>query len=369
MLRKPGLWCCRLAPFLFCLANAEATTVELALPGAAVERAIDAGERHDYRVEATGSPLLITVDQRGIDLQIEIREVDKEKPEIVDAPFYAWGTEVLLLPADGRYHLEIHSGQHFATSGCYTLRAEAVPEDGQRTQALAALSRGGRLAAGARPQALAAYREALAIWRTLGEKHWEAETLRAVADLEDQEDDLRAAAEDFQAALPLLRDLPEPQREALSLRRLGIIRQRSGEIEEARQAQERALDLWQHLGETVEEERTRSELCLLSQYGDLTEALACYAEVLPFFRQLGDQSQEAQILNNLGGVYDVLGDPDTALGHYEQALALRRALGEQYGEAQTLSNIAVIHRVVGEWQEALRVYGPVARSPGLARQP
>lgn len=358
MLRKPGRWCCSLALSLFSLAFAEAETVEPVLPGASIERAINAGERHVYHVEATGSPLLITVEQRGMELEIETRAAAGEKPEVVNAPLHAWGTEVLLLPSDGEHLLAIHSGQPLATSGCYTLRAETVPEDGERTRALDALSRGGRLASSARPEALAAYREALGIWRGLGEKLWEAEALRAIADLEEQQNDLRAAAEGFLAALTLLRDLGDPRREAITLRRLGVIHQRSGKIEESRQAQERALHLWQELGEPGEIERTRSELCFLDQIkGALSDALACYAEVLPFFRQIGDRSEEAYILNNLGGIHDVLGEPDNALEYYEQALALRRDRGDRYGEAQTLGNIAVIHRVVGEWQEALRVYG------------
>jgi CHAT domain-containing protein/tetratricopeptide (TPR) repeat protein len=358
MLRKPGRWCCSLALFLFSLANAEAKTAESVLPGASLERSITAEERHVYRVEAAGSPLLITVEQRGIDLIVEARGPGDAAPVVVDAPLDAWGTEVLLLSVGAGHHLEVHSGQSFATSGSYTLRVEAVPEDGQRTRALDALSRGGRLAATARPQALAAYREALAVWRTLGEKRWEAEALQAIADLEDQEDNLRAAAEGHLAASSIWRDLDEPRREAVALRRLGVVRKRSGENGEAREAQERALSLWQGLGETVEEERTQSEICLLDHTrGALPEALACYGEVLAFFRQLGDRSQEAQILNNLGGVFDILGEPDTALAHYQQALELRRTLEEPYGQIQTLTNIAVIHRTLGEWQEALSIYG------------
>jgi CHAT domain-containing protein/tetratricopeptide (TPR) repeat protein len=369
MLRKPGRWRYGLALSLFTLAFAEAETVELALPGQSRERSITAEERHVYRLEATGSPLLITVEQRGIDLIVEARGPGDAAPVVVDAPNHAWGTEVLLLSggAIGPCEIEIRSFEGFAAPGRYTLRTESLPartaDDARRSAALAAMTRGGQHSSGNEEtlrQGLSAYREALPIWHALKERRWEAETLHAIAGQEASLDDLRAAAEDFSAVAALWRELGEPGREAVALGRLGIVHQRTGEIEAARQAQESALALWTRLGEPLEEARTRSEICLLEQTrGALLTALACYAEVQNFFHERGDKAQEAQILHNLGGVHDALGDPDTALAHYGKALALRRELGDRFNEARTLNNIAVIHRTLGEWQEALRVYGQV----------
>jgi CHAT domain-containing protein/tetratricopeptide (TPR) repeat protein len=96
-------------------------------------------------------------------------------------------------------------------------------------------------------------------------------------------------------------------------------------------------------------------------------ALSCYQEALAVFRELGAIRHQARVLNNLGGIHDLLGEPDAALEHYGQALALRRQIGDREGEAQTLINIAVIHLTAGEWQEALRLFGQAREIPGGLR--
>lgn len=361
-----ALWY-RALVLLLLAGSLDAEEAELLLPGQSRERPIAAGEVHKYRVEVMDAPLLVTVEQRGIDLVVSARGAEEEGPIEVDAPNHAWGPEVLLLRSPGERLLEIRAGQTAVPPGRCTIRVEELPastaEGARRIAALEAMSRGSQLAAGTpeeRRQALSVYGEALEGWRALGERRWQAEALQAIASLQEQAHDLRSAAAGYQGLLALWQELSDPSREALTQNRLGIIRQQSGEIEAARRAQDSALALWRARGERVEEAATRSEICLLEQTrGALQEALACHREVLGFFREIGPTRQEAQILHNLGGVYDLLGEPDAAMAHYEQALALRRKLGDRPGEAQTLKNMAVVHRISGEWQEALRLYGQV----------
>jgi len=339
---------------------------EILLPGQARERALAGGEAHIYRVEVADAPLLITVEQRGIDLVMEARGIAGQSPLTVDSLNGRWGPEILLLESAGRYSIKIRTGQDAASSaGRYVIAAAALPataEGGRRRAAAAAMVRGGQLAALAGPESLGravtAYKEALETWRSLEDRGWEAEALFAIAALEQQRGELRLAAEGFSQALGLWRELGEPRREAQTSNRLALIRWRSGESEAARTELHTALDLWQRLGERLDETETRINLCLVEQTsGSLPAALRCYQEAHALYHDLGNRSGEATILNNLGGVYDLLGQPDAALDHYEQALELRRALADRQGEAQTLNNIAVIHRVLGEWQEALRVFG------------
>jgi CHAT domain-containing protein/tetratricopeptide (TPR) repeat protein len=335
-------------------------------PGPPRERSIAAGEKHSYRVEVTDAPLLVTVEQRGIDLVIEGQRPGEPGKTFTDALNGRWGPEALLLPAEaaGGYRIEVHPGQRFVPVGRYAIQVEelssASEEGEQRAAALAAMSRAGQLAGGdpeAQGRALAQYREALAVWRALGDRRWEAEALQEIAELESQSGDLRSAVQSYLGSTAIWRDLAEPSREAAALTGLGTIRLKTGETEAAREPLEQSSALWRSLDERFEEAMARGELCHLSHLrGDLTAALACYEEVRELFRAAGDSSQESRILNNLGGIYDLLGDPDAALDHYRQALPLWRALGHHRGEADTLKNIAMIHQALGEWQEALRVH-------------
>lgn len=333
------------------------------LPGPCHESSIAEGETHVYRVQAAGLPLLITVEQQGIDLVLEAQGPAGQKLGAA-AGNGRWGPEVLLVEGAGEHRVAVRPKEKSAWPGRYRIRAEALPtgtaEDAQRTAALSAMSRAGRLAAGPATQseALAAYREALAAWQAMGERRWEAEALLDIAALEFQAADLRAAVADYRQDLALWRELSEPRRVAAVLTLLGFALQRSGEVAAGRGAAEEAFALWQSLGETFEANEARGVRCLLDlTTGALSTALPCFEELLAFHREHGNMSGEATALTNLGGVYDQMGEPDAALDHYGKALLLWQKLGNDIEEARTLKNIGPVHRALGDWQEALRVYG------------
>jgi CHAT domain-containing protein/Tfp pilus assembly protein PilF len=341
---------------------------EVLFPGESRERPIAAGEIHLYRVAAAAAPLLITVEQRGIDLVVETHGPAETTVRRTDTLSDRWAPEIVLLPpgVTGEHCIEIRSGDRFAIPGSYTLRVESLPaatdQEVRYVAALQATVLAGefpRRTPDERSQAMAAYREALTAWRALGNHRWEAEALTLLATLELASNP-KSAAEHYQEALALWRGLAEPRREAAALRLLGVAHLRSGEMAAAREAQEKSVALWQGLRERSGEAESRNELCLVEQTrGAWPMALDCYQQVLPLFRDLGDRRGEATVLNNLGGIHDSLGEPDAALARYQEALALRLDLGDRSGEAQTLNNIAVVHRGLGEWQEALRIYGQV----------
>ena len=336
---------------------------ETLLPGQARERTIAGGEKHVYRVQVADTPLLITVEQKGINLVVERQE--SAARFLTDSGLLHWGPEVLLLESAGERRIEVRPREPSVGSGRYTIQVEELQASAEsRRAALSLMSRAGQEAAEqtpeARHRAMATYREALAAWRALGERRWQADSLDAIAMVEAEERELRPAAEDYSRALALWRELADPHREAATLNELGLTRLYTGETKAAREALQSALALWQRLGERFDEGLTRSNLCSVDHInGALPAALSCYEETRALFRELGDKSQEARLLNSIGGVYDLQGEPDAALKHYEQALPLCRTIADPRFEAQTLNNIAVVHLTLGEWQEALRVYGQV----------
>jgi len=346
----------------------EAGESESLLPGPPRELRIASGEKHAYRVEVGEDPVLILVEQQGIDLVVAAQGDARRETLTVRAPNERWGPEVLLLPAGvaGSHRIErveVRPEEELGPPGRYTIQAESLPaateEDEKRTAALKAMSRAGQLAAGpaTRSEALSAYREALAAWKAMGDRRWEAEAALDVAELEFQAADLRAAIADFRQALALWRALDEPRRVAAILGTLGFVFQRSGDVTAGRGAAEEAVALWRSQGEPFAEKQARNIVCLLDlTVGALPTARSCFEELLAFHREHGNESGEAFALNNLGGVYDQMGEPDAALEHYDQALTLWRKLGNHIEEARTLKNIGPVYRALGQWQEALRVY-------------
>ncbi|HKV12782.1 MAG TPA: CHAT domain-containing tetratricopeptide repeat protein, partial [Thermoanaerobaculia bacterium] len=335
---------------------------DLLLPGPARERPIRGGETHFYRLQGTGSPLLVIAEQHALDLVV--RATGPGVDFSVDLGEHRWGSEVLLLESPGDYRIEVRPKDNLAGPGRYTIGVEAAPsaeEDAERHAALSRMSLAGQEAFARTPEAfrraVSLYREAEAVWHSLGERRWEAEALSATAIVEKDLREWPAALNDLQRVLPLWRELGDPRREAATLNEIGLTRASTGETQAARKPLEDALPLWQSLGERLDEAVTRNNLCYLDlRSGALPAALSCYQETRALFHDLGEGKHEALTLNNLGGVYDGLGEPEAALEHYEQAIALRRQLGDLRSVAESLNNLGTVYRVLGEWQEALRFY-------------
>jgi CHAT domain-containing protein/Tfp pilus assembly protein PilF len=362
-----GLWglaVALLSLLLSAAAQAAAPPPEETVPlGESRERPIAAGEAQAWRVTVPpDTTVLVTVDQHSIDLVVEARRSGGKEPLAVTASRDRWGSEVLLLDSPGETRIEVRSRDKSAWPGRYTLRVEALPErQGARRDTLALMSRAGRETLPDTPdsqrQAGATYRKALAIWRSLGDRAWEAEALTSLAMLEAEASDTRSAKEDFRAALALWRELGKPSREAETQNWLGVIYMDTGPSELAREALERVLSIWHGLDQRFDEAETDGNLCLWElRFGSLSVARDCLQKNLAFSQGKGAPRHEAEILNQLGGVFDTQGEPDDALIFYEKALDLWHSMGNHYKEAKVLNNIAVVHRTLGEWQEALSLY-------------
>ncbi|MEG4984501.1 CHAT domain-containing protein, partial [Microcoleus sp. BR0-C5] len=97
------------------------------------------------------------------------------------------------------------------------------------------------------------------------------------------------------------------------------------------------------------------------------KALEYYSQSLPLSRAVGDRSQEAVTLNNIGLVYSELGEKQKALEYYNQSLPLSRAVGDRLQQALTLNNIGANYSDLGEKQKALEYYSqslPLSRAVG-----
>lgn len=334
-------------------------------PDAAFERVLGGGESHSYVVEAQpGQPLLLTVEQRGIDVAIDVFDPEGKALGTVDTPTGREGPEQALVEGGGPYRVEVR-GPRSAPRGQYRLRLEVLPQTTPAERELVAAERvttgAERLrkqgTAEAARQAAAGYAEAAGLWRSLGRRREEATALYVLATLHGALGDAKQAVAAYRQALPLWEALGDASRQADVLSSLGLAHYALGEDGEARSAFEKAIDLHRQRGDRVGEASALNNLCLLdSSRGLLEEALSCHQRTLALFRQAGETGREARSLSNLGGLYEVLGEPRQALEHYRQALGLMVSLGDRQGEAQILNNLGVTSGGLGELGEALSHY-------------
>ena len=374
--------------------------------GEPIERELKGGEGHSYRVMLTaGHYLKVVVEQKGIDVVVTLFGPNQNKLIEVDSPNGTDGPEpvVFIAEADGEYRLETRSLEEKAPLAKYEIKIEqlrqSIPSDkdyvaarrifvdavqlrlkgtaeslrgsiekykealslfrqvGDRLEEASTLSEiGGRYWDLAdNEKALDYYHQALPLWRALGNSMREGQDLHNIGTAHWQSGNASKALEYFSQALPLLRAAAARQEEAITLQMTGVAYSDLGYLREAFDYFNQALALQRSLGNRRDEAVTLVNIGVNHfKSGDFQKALAYSLESLPLRRVTGDRRGEAATLNNIGALYWRLGQQQQALEYYNQALQLRRETGDRSGEVSTLTNIGVAYRQMDQVPKALK---------------
>jgi CHAT domain-containing protein len=335
--------------------------------GAGLEGRLAGGEAHSYGIEArAGSRLLITVEQRGIDVEIAVLRPDGATLIAVDG--MVEGPETVLLPPDaaGPLAVRVRSPNPGVAPGVYVLRLEALasstPAERERIEAerltTEAAARflegtGDSLRLGA-----ARYQEAQALWRSLKDRRREAWCALAAGDMHTALGEPKEALEPYQRALARFVELADEPGQATAWSNIGVAQTALGDPAGGAAAERRALTLEHGLGRLVEEGKALNFLGLaLHTQGDLRAALDVYQQALAVFQRVGEQGLwRGKVLHNLAAIHMSLGESEAALESHREILALQRRLGDRRGEAQTLNSLGVLYNNLGEFGKAIEAY-------------
>ena len=126
-------------------------------------------------------------------------------------------------------------------------------------------------------------------------------------------------------------------------------------LDEAQASLEEAL-VWLEQDEGGERVAARTQMgmgLIRWRLGDYGVALQYLMEALEMFQQLGDRTNEVQVLSNMGMVYGVTGEHEHALDVYRRALAIYEELDASAGYGFALNNAAMVHVEAGEPEKAL----------------
>ncbi len=377
-------------------------------PGRQIDGELAGGESHSYRLRLTeGQFSRVVVNQLGVNLIITLYGPDSGKIADLDSPNGAEGPEPVSVIAEttGDYRLELQPAQPKAPRGRYELKIEelrgATPQDKIRVTAERAFAEatiiGGQMTAESLRKAIQKYEEALPLWRSLGDRKQEANTLIVIGFCHSSLGGYQKALDSYSNALTLSQAAGDRSGAALGLYRIGSIHDHLGEPQKALDFYDRALSIYQsihdqsmvgaalgnigvihnNLGDpwkaldffnrALEIKRVvhdpNGEATLLNNIGltyshldEKQKALGFYNQALPIYRNLNDRSGEGTTLNNIGALYGDLGEYQKALGYLEQVLQIKRAAGARVGEAITLNNIGVVYGYLGEHQKSLEYY-------------
>lgn len=346
----------------------EQTTLQV---GNAVTRPIAGGQTHSYKIAANaGDYLNVVVDQRAVDVVVSLFAPNGKKLLQVDNPNGAFGPEPLItiIDATGTYRLVIGTFPGSASSGAYELRMKelraANEEDKRRVSLVQAaqrnLDRGVTLAnqgPGPAREAIAAYEEALGLWRQLKEPYWEALSLSNLAQIYDFLDADEKAVDYYNQALVLQKAVADNRGAATTLDALGEIYLQHGDKPKALDYFNQALPLRKLAGDVRGEGLTLVGLGRIAlSLGETKKAFEFFNQAHALSKTAGDRGAEALALANIGKVYFHVGDLQKALELNQEALALFVALGNRSAEAKTRIDIGSVFYKQGNRQKAIEFF-------------
>ena len=166
-------------------------------------------------------------------------------------------------------------------------------------------------------RALEFYKQAVPVYRALGDKQGEATMLTNIGGAYDSLSQYLKALEFYNRALPIFRALGNKEGEAAALGNIGAAYWKSSQS---------------------------------------AKALEFYNQALPLHRAVRDRQGEAVTLNNIGLAYNSLSQYAKALEFFNQALPIRRAVHDKRGEATTLSNIGLAYNSLSQYAKALEFF-------------
>jgi eukaryotic-like serine/threonine-protein kinase len=166
-------------------------------------------------------------------------------------------------------------------------------------------------------EVLRSEREALTIWRQIGQQRGLALSLNEMARAQAALGDAKSAMSNFSEALQIRRDIGDKR----------------------------------GLGDTLIDMGN-----LADDRGDHDGALKMYKEALELEREIGNESMQAVCLNNIGSVYSEKGQYEDALTYLQQVLQLREKSKVPQDIVDALHNLGQALTSMGEYDQAISYY-------------
>ncbi|MFL6289505.1 MAG: tetratricopeptide repeat protein, partial [Thermoanaerobaculia bacterium] len=318
-------------------------------------RTLSSGETHLYNLALdAGDYARLEVVQQGLDVETVVRGPSGAEIVEVDSPTGRFSTESVSLVAEetGDYQIEVRTS-YPGDIGNYKLALAALHEAGPDDRLRVEAERTDLEAV----RSLEAARLAPEKWRALRDRLQEGRALTRLGkalEASGQRPDALAA---YEEALSLQRELNDREGLAETLDKRGRTLSLLGDGQRALEALQESFGLWQELHRLDSAAMVSMILGDVHQsFGDSSAAVTACELGLKLSRETADRAQESQALNCLGKVRFQVGQPLQALDDLRMALELARSTRRLTYEAQTLSNLGSLYRDLGMPHDALEHY-------------
>ena len=167
--------------------------------------------------------------------------------------------------------------------------------------------------------------------------------------------DRGAALAAFDQALSLYRAAGERGNEAATLNNIGLVHNSLGEGQRALEYYGQALPIMRGVGDRAGEAATLNNIGLVHDHlGERQRALEYYGQALPIRREVGDRAGEAVTRYNMAMIHRAEGDLGQAVAELEQVVELDR----QVNHPDLQSDTEMLQQVRQELADSNRTRGP-----------
>ncbi|MGB6632712.1 MAG: winged helix-turn-helix domain-containing protein [Terriglobales bacterium] len=144
-----------------------------------------------------------------------------------------------------------------------------------------------------------------------------------------------------------------------------------GQVQNAVAACRESKDIRAAAGDRKGEARSLRAWADATTETDAPESIRLYQQARTLFRSVGSEGGEAEVLNNLGLVYETQGDLATAEKMHREALAIFRLLDDKSQEAAAIGNVADERMEQGDLRGAIQLYEEQLQrgEPGTTKNP
>jgi tetratricopeptide (TPR) repeat protein len=209
-------------------------------------------------------------------------------------------------------------------------------------------------ALGKTEEAIALYKERLAVVRETSDRMGEGRVLGNLANLYADIGDTQKAIELYHERLTIARKIQDQRGEASALANLGDAYADCGETVQAIRFHEQALHLFRELKERRSEGMTLVNLARAHcNSGDAARAIDLVEQSLRICREVGDRRCEGAAFAVLGDAFFDSGELQSASGCYEFWENIARELEDPRAEANALWRIALSFKVIGDDRAAM----------------
>ena len=201
------------------------------------------------------------------------------------------------------------------------------------------------------------WKDALNIYREIGNRHKEAFSLNYLGVTYKLLGEYKQATEYHQLSLKIAHQQNYREEKANSLGNLGNVYKLLGEYKQAikyyQQSLKIAREIFNHQIEVNCLDNLGNVYQSLEKYNT---AIQSYQQALKIAHQRDYPKEKANSLDHLGSAYYSLGNYKQAIKYYQQSLKITKHIGDRHRQAICLCNLGIATKTLGKYQEAMNYY-------------